>query len=206
MKSIYPVITLAVICAGCSAPPTFPSYSPAAYASRARTHENSGLKISVDPFFDEARQKEYFGIEAASSGILPVYLQAQNVSPNACYVVRRQSFRLNLSQDSSASADQAVSHRSKTGEAVGDVGGTLVSLPLIFVAGSMMAHATSIQQNLASKEFKDQTLSASQQAEGFMYFHVEKQQLPLLKEGVLSVTVLNTYTQQTNQFNIPLQP
>lgn len=81
-------------------------------------------------------------------------------------------------------------------------GGILISLPLMLAAGGMMKEATAVQQNMITREFKDQTLSPGRQASGFMYFKIEKEQLVRIKEGILNVSVFETYSKNTSHFII----
>lgn len=198
------IVILIAVVTGCTTVQPFPAYNAANYSNLASTTENNGLKISIDPIFDGARQMEYFGIDQASGDFLAIYIQVENINPNASYLIQKNNFQLSLGHAPSASTEQNATYRSKTGESIGDIGGTLISLPLIFISANMQAQATNVQQNLISKEFKDQTLSFNQRATGFMYFKINNQQLSSIKKGALNVKILNTYTQQTNQFSLPL--
>jgi hypothetical protein len=153
--------------------------------------ERDGLKISIDPFIEENRVKEYFGTDLNSLGILPVLIVAENSSPKSSYFLTKKDFTLSLKQGSNdllkKSGYADIPKPSKQlvdglGGAFG-VGGLIA--PILFIPGVIFMqmgnkiaqdHKT-ITDNLTRKSFSDCTIFPNEGHSGFIYFPVKSNEI-----------------------------
>jgi len=163
---------------------------------------------SAGSFFDGARTREYFGIDAASSGIAILYLQVENQNPEITFLLLKENMRffLGTTADANQTQRQDVSWDSHgdslmgAGYALVITGPLLASIPLILAGAKMFSDSTAIQHSFTSRELGNRTLSPGQKAQGFVYFQIEKGQP--LKEGTLTITLVDTANQKPNKFEI----
>lgn len=188
--------------AGCTTPNTSARYTPAA-TNPAYKREANGLKIAVDPVFDNARSKDFFNTDALGAGILPIHVSVENTNSNASFLLQKKNFDFTAWSGSQTNLSASATNiRSDIGNAVGMVGVVGLSAPMIFAGTIAVGNAQAVQFNFVQAEFRDQTLSPGQRSGGFIYFQVKDGHR--LGGGVLKATVPDLRSQKRTQFQIPI--
>lgn len=196
-------LLIALLAGGCSTM-AIPKYTGGP-GKGAQTQEALGLKVTADNFNDKQRAETYFRTNPHNDGIMIVYLRAENQSPDATWLVNEESMWL---VDAAGTAlmnahDQKVEGDYGAADAVGIAGAAAISLPMMFAASKLGSDAMVEQKNFVDREWRNQTLSPGQNAEGFIYFKVGK--AANLSQGVsLRLACLNTRNQQTNTITITI--
>lgn len=130
---------------------------------------SDGLQVTVDPFFDRERQKEFFAVDADAAGIAIIHLLFFNVSEASTFVLRKETFQLIRPR---ALGDKAVGRQDVERYWAGDSSAAQIGVLFVspFSAAHLASEQSATQHNFTSKEFKDQTLSPGETAKGFVYF------------------------------------
>ncbi len=202
-------VSLALAGTGCGTM-TIPPYT-AGPSKQAKTVESQGLTITAESIQDKERADTYFKVSPVYRGIGIIYLQAENKSTNATWLLNEENIHLIFT----AKAGDLNAHDQKV---KGDYSGaqasfaTTIAMELIFiplaVPGVFMtmkaaSDASVIEKNFVDKEWHNQTLSPGQSAQGFVYYNLDKQ--PKWADSAsLKIDCLNITSQQTNTFNIPM--
>lgn len=191
--------------AGCSTI-SIPPYSGEVSAA-AQTRESQGLVVTADPLTDDARAREFFREDLKGIGAAVVYLKAENRSPDAAWLLRLED--MHLADASGAGGPdghgEAIEGDFAAANAVGTAGAVLISFPMMFASAKLTSDALVKQKNYIDKEWRNQTLSPGQSAEGFVYFHVPPDDAWSTARS-LRLDCLNVRNQQTLTLVVPLQP
>lgn len=201
--SALSTLALAWVAVGCGTM-KIPQYSGGP-APGSRTRESQGLVITAEPWTDHARLETYFKTDPRDLSTALICLRAENRSTDAAWLVSEENIHL-VDSTGSGGADarnQEVKGDYGAANAVGWTGAILVSPAMIFAAGKLTSDAMVRQKNFVDREWRNQTLSPGQSAEGFIYFNVGK---TTNWAGATSLRFdsLNTRTQQTNTLILPL--
>ena len=147
-----------------------------------------GLKIALDPFFEEERLKEFFGYDLLSHGILPVLVVAENNNPKSGYLLEKKFFsavmKVEKETDTKAAAEPAVPPvpgELSTAVAItigvtGIVAPVFVivpGLPVLFFLAKQEDDIQKANENLKEKAFVDRTIFNGESHCGFVYFQVK---------------------------------
>jgi len=180
------VLLAALLAAGCGTVklPDYPSHTPT--SSKTLVNTQSGLEISVDPFFDDSRSQQFFGMDALKQDLIVLHVRIQNLSRDRTYLVQKRDFSYIAGGGAEQKAGETIHHSSAGGEALALSGAALFSLPLLFIGGKMVADAQAVRLNLVKKELRDQTLAPGQTMGGFIYYQLPKQS-KAAREGVLTI-------------------
>jgi len=175
--------------------------------------EKDGLKISIDPIFEENRVKEYFGTDLNSLGILPVLIVAENSSSKSSYLVTKKDISLYSKQGTtdlvkkSGTADIPKPSKQLL-DGIGGafaVGGLIV--PILFIPGVIFMemgnkiaqdHKT-ITDNLTRKSFSDCTIFPNESHSGFIYFPIKSNEIGQ-NDMVINVKAINMTNNKTMPF------
>ena len=159
------------------------------------TAEKAGLKISVDPYREEDRLKEFFGCDLLSRGVLPVLVVFENKSAEDGYIFIKEKSGLlmtnpdsrntsnNLANESykSDNLDRAVkTETATTGLTLATMGGIMAAgalpgLILYVPAGIAQEKAKEefvIMRNFEDKKLVDKTVYQGSSNNGFIYFRI----------------------------------
>jgi hypothetical protein len=202
IRSLGPA-ALCLLAVGCGTM-KIPQY-PGGAGPRAQTRAAQGLAITADPFVDRQRAESYFAVNPEGKGVAIVYVRAENHSPDATWLVNEENMFL---VDGAGTAgpnahDQGVRGDYAAANAVGMAGAVVLSLPMLFASGKLTSDAMVKEKNFVDKEWRNQTLSPGQSAEGFVYFNFGKK-TNWIENAALRIDSLNTRNQQTNTVIVPL--
>ena len=92
-KLIMSAALLAFAGAGCGTMKPLPQYT-AGPSKQAKTVESQGLAITVDPVLDTVRADTYFKVNPANKGVGIIYLQAENKSTDATWLLNEENIHL----------------------------------------------------------------------------------------------------------------
>jgi len=140
--------------------------------------DKEGLKVAIEPLFDERKTKRLFGLNLVSEGILPVLVVAENHSSKSRYFLRKNEFLIGLDLESTETAESPnpAKLKSEMDMASGALIVTVIAMPFISTAlypifGKLHTEAQIIVQNLKEKELLEKTLAPGGSQYGFVYFH-----------------------------------
>jgi hypothetical protein len=202
LPSALPLVALFSLCAGC-AMTKIPAYTSSAPSVEAIVRETAGLRVAVDPFFDRERTEQYFRVHAFKDGIAIIHLRVANTGSPDTVLVNKDDFKMLLGGSDEGTSATAVNRETAAGEAVALTGAALGSLPMLFAGAKLLSDATVVRHNFTSKEFRTQTLSPGETAEGFLYFQFDKKKHRELA-GTFLFAVRHPRTQQTETLHFPL--
>jgi hypothetical protein len=176
--------------------------------------QQSGLRISVDPYTENDRLQNTFGCDVLSRGILPVLLVVENISSEDGYIVVNDTACL-ITADPINNIEQ--SDEVQKSEKLGRAGNRLAStstaavatahmLPVIGVASLVLlpfalgGEATyrdeiEIQRNLKQKQILPKTIYQGSLQSGFLYFNLGKAEYLSKLQGV-SLSMRNVRTNE----------
>lgn len=202
MKVFHRATTILVLIAivGCSTPNNVRNVVPS-QSSVTYTHENDGLKISIDPIFDSQQSISYFGIDAIAEGILPIHVRAENMNPNASFLFQKENVILTAGSGSDSSVT-TVNTRSTSGDVIGSTGVALLSAPLLLASAIVVGNSNAVQYNFARLELKDQALLHGESTEGFAYFKIQKGTMPT--RGILKISAVDLHSRKNTQMEVPI--
>ncbi len=167
----------AVVAAGCAAV-KIPEYSSqSAPSPNSQSSEHRGVRMTVDPFLDEQRSREFFKVHAVRQGLIILHLRLENRGDRDTLLVQKSAFRLTTGAGTDKAASGGVVHSSGAADAIALSGAALLSLPLLFIGGKMAADADAIRQNFVLKELSNRTLAPGQSMDGFVYYQLPKSEL-----------------------------
>jgi hypothetical protein len=152
--------------------------------------QRNGLSVSIDPYKEEGRLKEFFGGDLLSRGILPVFILVENVSAEDGYIIN--SDKTSLLTASSVSAKEQVGEGQKNDEVAkarksfqsanemasvvplfGVVG--LAFLPFGLVSEKKYRDEIEIRKNLENNQLLPKTIYEGGSQSGFLYFNIGKE-------------------------------
>jgi hypothetical protein len=192
---------------------SLPSYTPPALSSTAIGREANGVKVSVDPIYDKARAKEYFNMDALTYGIFPILIRAENTNPDTSFILHKENIKIVLNGANPLEvAAQIIDLRSfgVTNYKNENYSRDFAVQSVIWgpLGGWAMADERNqrivrdVQERFIEGELGNKTLSTGQQAVGFVYFNVRKEQAT--QGGALKIQVFDTRNQQDTQLEIPI--
>jgi hypothetical protein len=189
-----------------------PPYTPGP-SEQAKTMESQGLTITVDPVLDAKRAETYFKVNPVSKGVGIIYLQAENTSTNAIWLLSEENMSLAVSgRDGEMIAnDQNVKgdYGTADGLTIAAIpflpfpGIDLIAIPFLIAGANAASSASVIQKNFVDNEWHNQTLSPGQRAQGFIYFNLEKHS-KWAGSGTLRMDCFDVRNQRTNTLTFPL--
>ncbi|MCI0536076.1 MAG: hypothetical protein L0Z50_12700 [Verrucomicrobiales bacterium] len=181
------LLIAAAVLAGCS------TASPRAYRTsdapmRLLTQETNGLRVSVDAILDRQRSQKYFSTATLGKGIVPVFVQVENVSGPGNVLVEKEQFKIAVNADAQGESPLAgdVQHKSIGGGVVAASGLLLLSGPLLIVGSAMVSTADEVRHNFVEKEFRNQSLAPGRSAQGFVYCQMPQRKQPV---NVVSISI-----------------
>jgi hypothetical protein len=201
------VAFLALAGTGCSTV-TIPLYT-AGLSKEAKTVESQGLTIAVDPVLDSERADTYFKVNPAGKGIGIIYLQAENKSVNATWLLDEKNMHLTIAgqagdmnaEDQYVKGDYGKAYAYTAGAVI--CSGALLGAVFIVAANQATENASIIQKNFVDKEWHNQTLAPGQQVAGFIYFNLGKNSR-WAGSSTLRIDCINLRNYQTNTITFPL--
>ena len=203
------LLALVLLGFGCSTGPPLPDYHAAATSSTARLGHGAGVEISLEPFIENQRTKQFFGIDAVEDGIGIVFVHISNKSPDRTLLVEKKNFQLVPAGTSDGQVANGNQIERGTGgaQATAWLGASMASLgglALIGIASSSISHATEVQRNFVGKEMADQTLAPGQDMEGFLYFTPVPKNAEWIRGAAVKVDLTATKTHESLAMTIPL--
>jgi hypothetical protein len=204
LNHIAAAAMLTLLC-GCSSGRK-PDYHQTVASPTEHRMQEAGLDVGIDPFVDNQRSREYFGVNSVSDGIAILHVRIRNESPDQTFLVEKKNFHLTLRNTAGdRTADgKGIDRNSGGGEAVAWLGAAGGSLPLLFVGASMVASATEVQRNFVGKEMPDQTLAPGQDMEGFIYYNLVPKGKDWSDGAIVTIDLPKTATQQSAKLSIAL--
>jgi hypothetical protein len=154
--------------------------------------DQEGLRIAIDPFFEEERIRLYFGGDLISRGILPVLIIIENNDNKTGYLLERNAIQL---QDSQQGASDRVAYSREPAIVYPLRPLNILEIllnPTPFGAITLTARALSgnpimkpdidddvvleahmLNENLKKKAFVDRTVFPGESHSGFVYFQIK---------------------------------
>jgi hypothetical protein len=167
LASNLAALALILGCAGCAT--NIPPYYGGS-AAHARGKQAQGLLLKADPFSDKERAETYFKVDPADKGIAIIHLRAENQSADATWLLTEQQMALVDNSVQSSIAGNQGFRSDRTAADTMAVGSALLISPLLSFASLQLGYTQSfIEKNFVDKEWRNQTLSPGQSAEGFIY-------------------------------------
>jgi len=162
------------------------------------TREANGVRVSVDAVLDGQRCRKYFSTDALAKGIVPVFVQVENVANPGSVLVEKEQFKIAVNAESQGASplEGEVQHRTTGGQVIGGVGLLALSAPLIIVGSAMVSTADEIRHNFVAKEFRNQSLSAGRSASGFVYCQMANRKEPVRAVSI-SIPLRNLQTDES---------
>ena len=219
--AITSVITLLPFAAVCCAPieiKKLPTQNAGGYKFIS---QQSGLKISVDPYKEEGRLRQFFGDDLLSRGIFPIFVIIENQNADGGYILNNEKIALvmkvldlktnnyALNIEGIKPIELQASNNSGTLEA----GGVLTTasalfFPLLLPAAiftysglNSIENENAIRRNLEQKQMVLKTLYPGDIHNGFLYFRISKKEDIENVQGV-NINLKNLRTDQVLTFII----
>ncbi len=182
---------LAMAAVGCGTM-KIPAYQGQASAL-TRSGESQGLKVTLDPIVDKERGEKYFKVEPQKSGFAIIHLRAENKAADAAWLLSLENMRLVHSAQGggATAANQEYKSDMSAANALSVTALVLTSPLLMGVSGKMLSNRMIVEKNFVDKEWRNQTLSPGQRAEGFVYFRLG-QQTNWIGNRLLRIDTLDT--------------
>jgi hypothetical protein len=163
------LILLAALGATVGCAHQFPDY-PARTAGDCTIHVAAdGAALGAEPIFDRATAEQYFEVDMAGRGILPVYVVVENHAPGRTLLASREQFSI---VDVKVAGDKNDVANSTAGAIIAMTGAVAISAPLLFIGGAMASDADNVKTNFDRKAFQPQTVSPGSSASGFVFFKI----------------------------------
>jgi len=150
----------------------------------------AGLMVSVDPFFEEDRLKEFFGANLLSKGILPVLVVFENVKADDGFVLLTDRANLVVEKLASKADTTGFTYEKQVNEASRTLSGTealmapmvivapivgVATLPFLFAAEDAYKDAVDVAKNMETVKLVDKTVYPKGSHSGFLYFKLENE-------------------------------
>ncbi len=148
-KKIQSIMSMCIfitplVLTGCTAL-KLPEYTIKSSDQHLLSQTNDGLFVTVEFFYDEEKIQQYFGINLLEKNILPVFILANNHNSSSSFLLFKEKFSLNKSNDKEQmQPTNTTSVSSSTGEGVAIAGAALISMPLLFIGAKMIADTSVI--------------------------------------------------------------
>ena len=170
--------------------------------------ETNGIRLSIDPIFDEARAKEIFDYSPKMLEIFPIYVSIEN-NANVSMLIRKQHFHLLAGTAKSVHADKnALTCQPDIDGKIGDLHvspgkrAASIVVGLIFGSGGINEYSSEINHNFTREELRDTTIQPGQRAEGCVYFRVPNGTMS--DRYLLDVTIIELGTQKRYQIDFDI--
>ncbi len=177
---------------------------------------NYGLKISIDPYFEEDRLEKYFGIDLLSNGgILPVLVVLENVNAEDGFILVKEKSKLIMKPTETKVENTSDKEQKKDFPSYGNPEvfanlalltspiGLLVFLPAGFAVEKHNRDVTEISRNLNEKSLVEKTVYQGGSHNGFLYFKVNSKEDTANIEGV-QINLKNIRTKENLTFTVNL--
>jgi len=218
-------LLISLLAAGCGAP-KISQYRANDFNSYSNQLEKSDLHVAVQPMTNEEEQEKYFGVVLTESGVLPIYVIAENRNPSHRFMLRddhillrneitKNYFPKPLLTD--AADDSHLEGAKKSSLIAGNVAllatAGLASAPLLFTSLSLARNSEKvkiIQDNMFDKTFFTQIILPSKTAGGFAYFKISDTKIDLsnlngeMKNLALIIQVTDESEESTCDFQFDL--
>ena len=183
---------------------SYPSYPLQPIDTYVNQRESDGLQVAVHPVSKADELKTYFGSDILRKrNILPILLTIHNTDAKASFLLEPKDVQL-VQMSKEVVAGQNVDAQSiDAAMAVGAVGATLISMPLLFAAGTVIANIQNLEYHMQSMELRSCTLSPGTTTQGMIYFQIP-QKLDSTKPLAVQVKATNLSTRQTSFLYLPL--
>jgi hypothetical protein len=171
------LLFLALLVLNACASITFADYRAKTLSDYRLVQENGGLAVAVEPLTSPKEVERYFGVDLLATGILPVFVLAENRSASAKYVLEKDKFTLTVDGErlTAPGSRQDSKREGEVKQWIGGIGSILVSpvlLPVYFAGLADMRDANDIKHNLLSKELQRKIIIPGARAQGFVYFQI----------------------------------
>ena len=187
--------------------------------------EREGLKVAVDPFFEEERIKTFFGTDLISHGVLPVLVVIENNHPNSGFLFDKRNFSIVMKgedSDSQRGTDDII-HKYQKLLDFEKYPGLFIGMGAIAIVNPIMlppivtpimltpvvvlgfydtkkeSDNAKINQNLMRKAFLDKTIFPGGSHSGFLYFQLKDQEVAKKVVAIL-IKVKNTISNEEQSF------
>lgn len=190
--------------AGCTI--SIPDYQPASPPLTERTGQASGVEVALDPFIERERTEKYFDIDAVAKGIAILHVRVVNKTADQTFLVRKDNFQLVPNETAvglTTDGKQVKPSEPVVGQIPGERGPTPGIYSLFGGTGKELL-PSEIRRNFVGKEMVDQTLSAGQSMEGFIYFSSVEKGEDWSGTTSVDVSLTEIKTHQVKEFTIPL--
>jgi len=199
------LLTICFVSYGCTTM-KIPDYPKTDVASFGNALTKNDLCIAVRAITNKEDLERYFGADLSKLKILPVYVVADNKSVSTSFLLSKDHILLQhkkTGDNVQKGAAPATGH-STGGEVAAVIGTATLSLPLLFVGLKAISDATVVKQNLAAKALQTRTVSPGKSVDGFVYFTLPKETIPLA-EWSISVHVKELGSDSKHQFVFTLE-
>jgi hypothetical protein len=196
------------------------------------TSQKAGLRISIDPYMQEDRLKEFFGCDLPSRGVLPVLVVIENQNAEDGYIFLKEKSGLlmkdpdskntsNNSSDESYKSDK-LDQALKTDRAIKNVNtaGYVGSLPFIAtgaiatpviligiipmaISEKRVKDELAIMRNYEYERLEDKTIYQGGSNRGFIYFQINCKE-DMNKIQGLQLSMKNIRSKEITTFIIPI--
>jgi len=177
MEKLFILFFVLVFYISCAAP-DLPKISPRPISQYTSSKTIDGLSMAIDPYFEEERMMQLFGINLISKGILPVFTIIENGS-NTILFVEKANFSLQASEGKNNKLSMDDYRKIPDSKTEFIVGAGVIGLAVpasFFISVPLMEYFQDkkyrIVQTLISLELPDKTLATTEAAHGFIYFRL----------------------------------
>ena len=180
-------------------------YRPPERPGTQRTAHQSGLEVAIDPFVEEDRADEYFGLDGVAEGIAILHVRVVNTTDDRTFLVEKKNFQLVPKESAQGRAgSDKVERAVPGGNATHTIGALAAGSVLSLAILAAVSKSTEIQRNFTSKEIADATLSPGKSIEGFLYFTPVTQGEDWSRSASVRASMTDTKTRHVVTFDIPL--
>ena len=163
----------------------FPNVPISDVSEYARSRNNNGLKIAIDPFIEEDRLIRYFGGNLLSYGILPVVIIIDNGSEKAVMVEAKNTYLMmdnnnqNLNFTSQNPKEQVYTRDIQIVETINTLTpltplmGPLPALAAFAYIHNRVKTETELTESIDENALLDKSLYPGDKHHGFVYFDVK---------------------------------
>jgi len=178
--------------------------------------QQDGFRISVDPYTEKNRLQDYFGCDLISRGILPVFMNVENVSSEDGYIIMSDKAILlgidaiKEGQDITRQPNDDLVKATKNFTSINKLGPTvpvigvmaLAILPFGLASEKKFHDEVTIQRNLETKQLNyTKTIYQGDSQSGFLYFSIEKAE-DLKKVQGVALIIKNIRTNEISSIPI----
>jgi hypothetical protein len=150
----------------------------------------AGLKVSVDPFFEEDRLNKYFGDDLLIYNVLPIFINFENQNAEDGFIVIKEQCLLvmkelnpednkKLGHNSGQRMEGVDPYQLPSAAKVDNVMGASFLLGGIIGLGIAESHYINLvskKQNLAEKQLVDKIVYPGSSHNGFIYFKINQKE------------------------------